>query len=120
MRIEGNEAVTMVLDTRLPAKDVQSKQPAEGYNVPLAAELEENDYKLTDKAVLDAVDRVNRAISGTNRQFKFSVHEKTNRIMVKVIDTETKEVIREIPPEKILDMVGQMWEMAGILVDERR
>jgi flagellar protein FlaG len=40
--------------------------------------------------------------------------------MVKVIDNETQEVIQEIPPEKILDMVAKMWEVAGILVDERR
>jgi len=40
--------------------------------------------------------------------------------MVKVIDINTNEVIREIPPEKILDMVATMLEMAGIIVDERR
>jgi flagellar protein FlaG len=40
--------------------------------------------------------------------------------MVKVVDTETQEVIREIPSEKILDMVANILEMAGILVDERR
>jgi flagellar protein FlaG len=40
--------------------------------------------------------------------------------MVKVIDAETDEIIREIPPEKILDMVAMMWEMVGIIVDERR
>jgi flagellar protein FlaG len=40
--------------------------------------------------------------------------------MVKVIDINTREVIREIPPEKILDMVATMLEMAGIIVDERR
>ena len=39
--------------------------------------------------------------------------------MVKVINSETNEVIREIPPEKILDLVAKMWELAGILVDER-
>jgi flagellar protein FlaG len=40
--------------------------------------------------------------------------------MVKVIDIETKDVIKEFPPEKILDMVAKMWEVAGIMVDERR
>jgi len=29
-------------------------------------------------------------------------------------------MIREIPPEKILDLVAKMWEMAGILIDEKR
>ena len=37
-----------------------------------------------------------------------------------VINEDTDEVIREIPPEKSLDMLQKMWEMAGILVDEKR
>jgi len=41
-------------------------------------------------------------------------------VRVKVLDSETNEVIREIPPEKILDMVAKMWELAGLIVDERR
>ena len=40
--------------------------------------------------------------------------------MVKVVDTETKEVVREIPSEKILDILANILEMAGLLVDERR
>ena len=32
----------------------------------------------------------------------------------------TNEIIREIPPEKILDMVAKMWDTAGLIVDERR
>ncbi|HOM43782.1 MAG TPA: flagellar protein FlaG, partial [Bacillota bacterium] len=51
---------------------------------------------------------------------KYSVHDVTKQIMVKVIDNKTQEVIKEFPPEKILDMVAKMWEVAGILVDERR
>ena len=43
-----------------------------------------------------------------------------DRASIKVVDADTNEVIREIPPEKSLDMLQKMWEMAGILVDERR
>ena len=39
---------------------------------------------------------------------------------IKVINDDTDEVIREIPPEKSLKMLQKMWEMAGILVDEKR
>ena len=40
--------------------------------------------------------------------------------MVKVIDIETEEIVREIPSEKILDLVAMIWEMTGLIVDERR
>ena len=35
------------------------------------------------------------------------------------MDKNTKEVIKELPPEKTLDMIARIWEMAGILVDEK-
>ncbi|MDP3051106.1 MAG: flagellar protein FlaG, partial [Eubacteriales bacterium] len=41
-------------------------------------------------------------------------------IIVRIIDAETEEVVKEIPPEEILDLIAKLWEMAGIVVDERR
>lgn len=84
------------------------------------SEFDTNDMTISDKAVIEAIERANDALSVANRKFEYSIHEETKEIMVKVIDSETDEVIREIPPEKILDMVAKMWEMAGMLVDERR
>jgi flagellar protein FlaG len=51
---------------------------------------------------------------------EYSYHKETKRVSIKVIDKNTDKVIREIPPEKSLDMLQKMWEMAGILVDEKR
>ena len=62
---------------------------------------------------------MNRKISNSNEEAVFGVHEKTNRIMIKILDKDTKEVIKEFPPEKTLDMIASIWEMAGILVDEK-
>jgi len=75
---------------------------------------------LNEKQLLEAIEKTNKAIEGTSCSFRYSVHDVTKQIMVKVIDNETQEVIKEFPPEKILDMVAKMWEVAGILVDERR
>ena len=50
----------------------------------------------------------------------FGIHEETNRVTIKIVDKDTKEVIKELPPEKTLDMIAKAWELAGILVDERR
>lgn len=67
-----------------------------------------------------AIAEMNRKINNTNEEAVFGVHEDTNRIMIKIMDKETKEVIKEFPPEKTLDMIARIWEMAGILVDEKR
>lgn len=67
-----------------------------------------------------AIEKANRTMVIEQRQLEFRIHEKSNEIMVRVVDAETKEVLREIPPEKLLDMFASMLEMAGLLVDERR
>ena len=72
--------------------------------------------KLLDKIILEA----NKKLFGSPSNLMYSVHKKTKEIMIKIIDSETKEVIKEIPPEKTLDAVAKMWELAGILVDEIR
>lgn len=84
------------------------------------AELKGTAIPVSDEQLIRAIDRAIKAMQGTATSLEFSVHEKTKQIMVKVTDKETGEVIREIPPEKTLDLVAKMWEMAGILIDERR
>lgn len=54
-----------------------------------------------------------------NVGLKFSVHEGTGRIMIRVIDRDTEKLIREIPPEHVLDLAEKMQEMIGILFDEK-
>jgi len=66
-----------------------------------------------------AIAEMNRRINNSNEEAVFGVHEDTNRIMIKIMDKETKEVIKEFPPEKTLDMIARIWEMAGILVDQK-
>jgi len=50
----------------------------------------------------------------------FGIHEKTNRVTIKMVDKETKKVIKEFPPDETLDMIAKVWEIAGIMVDEKR
>lgn len=65
-----------------------------------------------------AVEQINKNIANTSAVF--GIHEETNRVTIKIVDKETKEVIKELPPEKTLDMISKVWELAGMLVDEKR
>lgn len=67
-----------------------------------------------------AVDDINKRAVDDQSEAVFGIHEKTNRITIKIIDKKTKEVIKEFPPEKTLDMIAKVWEMAGLMVDEKR
>lgn len=55
-----------------------------------------------------------------NTVAEFGYNEPTNRITIKIKDKDTDEVIKEIPSEKALEMLAKAWELAGILVDEKR
>jgi flagellar protein FlaG len=72
------------------------------------------------RMVKRTIENANRRMIGGNSMFQYAIHERTNQIMVKVIDRETKELLLEIPPERALDAIAKMWELAGIFVDERR
>ena len=65
-----------------------------------------------------AVEQLNKKMN--NSEAVYGIHEGTNRITIKIVDKETKETIKELPPEKTLDMIVKVWELAGMLVDERR
>ena len=70
------------------------------------------------EAVKKAVEEMNKKMANSVAQF--GIHEETNHITIKIVDKETKKVIKELPPEKTLDMIAKVWEMAGLLVDEKR
>jgi len=127
MKVDGMDAlVTRVLDNghdNSPGSTEITQLKRENAEQGISEQSVNNDKGENsdfEKAVTDAVDKVNKALLNSNRELKISIHEKTRDIMVKILDSETKEVIREIPPEKVLDMVAKLCEIAGILVDERR
>ena len=70
------------------------------------------------ESIRRAVDNINKNLK--NSEAVFGIHEKTNRVTIKIVDKETKEVIKELPPEKTLDMISKVWELAGLLIDEKR
>ena len=74
----------------------------------------------TKDEVEKAVDSTNKILKEEhNAKYQFEIHEGTGRVMVNLVDMQTKEVLKEIPPEKILDLVANIWERLGLLVDER-
>jgi len=75
--------------------------------------------EINEKYIKEEIARANNFLKRHNIRCVFDYHEETNRITIKVMDGETKEVLREIPPEKTLDAIQKIWELAGLLIDER-
>ena len=71
-----------------------------------------------------AISTIESAISSINAQMTktrcaYAYDEEAKRITIKVYDDETDELIREVPPEKSLEVLKRVWEQAGIMIDEK-
>ncbi|XID91008.1 flagellar protein FlaG [Paenibacillaceae bacterium WGS1546] len=83
------------------------------------AELQGVKLSIGEEQIIKAIDRAIRAVEGNATKLEMEVHKETKAVMVKVLNKETGELIREIPPEKTLDFVVKMMEFAGIIVDKK-
>jgi len=66
-----------------------------------------------------AAEKLTQAARVFDYRLRFKIHEDTKRIIVQVIDEKSGEVLNEVPPEKILNLVAEIWRLVGLLVDER-
>ena len=80
---------------------------------------ERQEKQPSDGTIRQALKDMNKKLNN-NTIAEFGIHEGTNRITIKIKDKDTDELIREVPAEKTLDLIQKAWEMAGILVDEKR
>ncbi len=81
-------------------------------------QAQQQTQQATNEQIKKAVEQFNKHFG--NSEAVFGIHDDTNRVTIKIVDKQTKEVIKELPPEKTLDMIARVWEIAGILVDEKR
>jgi flagellar protein FlaG len=62
---------------------------------------------------------LNEDMNIRSKSLKFSVDESTNRMLVKVLDKESGELIRQIPSEAILKVAHSLEALKGILFDDK-
>ena len=104
---------TSPVDFTQAVKEIRATE-AENKNL----EKKEEAYAQTPPSLKEAVEKINSAKS--NAEAVFGIHEGTNRVMIKMVDKTTRKVIKEFPAEETLDLIAKAWELAGIMVDEKR
>lgn len=85
-------------------------------------QIEENIAKQEEvpkEKVQQAVKSLNKFLEVNNTSSKFVFHEGLDKYFVQMIDKETEEVIKEIPPKKLLDAFYEMQKLVGMIVDEK-
>ncbi len=66
-----------------------------------------------------AVNSINEFLQPANTSIQFQLHEKLNEYYVTVVDSQTKEIVREIPSKKMLDLYAALTEFLGFVVDKK-
>lgn len=117
MRIEGQGATESSYVASQAPKADGMKLPGDEQKAGVSA-----DPQLGQK-LERAVELVNETFKVSNHNLKFELHEASGRYQVKVLDSDTGDVVREIPAERVLEFSAQIKQMLndaiGILFDER-
>jgi flagellar protein FlaG len=69
--------------------------------------------------VQTAVEKIQEYIRKAASDIKFSIDEDSGRTVVKVIDRETEEVIRQIPSQEALDLAQALDKLQGLLIKQK-
>lgn len=109
--ITGNERIVTAGSTPAQVPAIQGEQKE---IPPSKGELPINKEELQTK-----IKGLNDFLSTTKTALKFQLHEKLNEYYVTIIDENTKQVVREVPSKKLLDMYAAMQDLMGILIDKK-
>lgn len=102
--VQANAAAGASASPVAPASAQAVQQPA---SVPKPQEVKES------------VEKINKTVQALARNLQFTVDESTRMNVVKVVDVETKDVIRQIPSEEVLAIAKALDKLQGLLFKEK-
>ncbi|UMZ74982.1 flagellar protein FlaG [Natranaerofaba carboxydovora] len=92
--------------------DIKTENPSNSQQTKIAHDVQD---------IIDTEEIISELQSNKfiNKGFAYEIHEGTNRIRVEIINRSNNEVIKEIPPEKLLDIFAGIKENIGAFVDKK-
>ncbi|MDD3223530.1 MAG: flagellar protein FlaG [Clostridium sp.] len=119
---QGGQNVYDITNTTLGNTDNQNEQQSDNQSISESSAGKSSDFQpVSVKDAKKAADKINKLLedkSSTHIEYEQDKDFKYIMIM-KVVDNDTNKVINEIPSKKILDMVAQFCEMAGLMLDKK-
>lgn len=74
---------------------------------------------ISKEELINKVESVNKFLDSAHTNVKFNFHEQLNEYYITIVNSDTMEVVKEIPPRKFLDMYASMLESIGLIVDHK-
>lgn len=120
MRIEGiNSNPTAPVRERLVTDKIIQRRVDPRKLLSAGSESLRDRQGSEHEEIEEQVEQLNGILRTFDRQLAFELHEETNRHIVRIIDVNTDDVLREIPPEEVLDLVARIEDLVGLLIDEK-
>jgi len=117
--IQPNSQSTTIPLNAFPGQKLERSQETPRPVVNRKQEIPSAREEIPREQVEKAAEKLNRLMGIIDKRLEFSVHEKSHRVMVKIVDQVTGEVLDEIPPKRVLDMMNSFSQMVGLMVDKR-
>ncbi len=117
--IQPNTQSTMIPIDAFPGQKLERSQDTPRKVVDRKQEIPSAREEIPREQVEKATEKLNRLMGIIDKRLEFSVHEKSKRVMVKIIDQANGEVLDEIPPKRLLDILSSISEIAGLMFDKR-
>lgn len=107
----------VALESKSDIMQNNNKKPTDGKVIDKKEYIIESVFN--KEAVEETVDEINTRLVKNDKHLEYSFHDKTNTLVVKIIDTSSGEIVKEIPSTKLLEMAASVWEQFGLIIDEK-
>lgn len=77
-----------------------------------------DEAKSSQESIRDAVEELNQVMRGISSRLDFEIYDATDDMFVRVIDRRTNQVIRQMPPQELLDVRARIADAVGLILDE--
>jgi uncharacterized FlaG/YvyC family protein len=74
--------------------------------------------ELSNEQVRDAAKTIGEALGLINRGVHVTIDESTKQVVTQIVNRDTQEVIRQVPPQEMIDLAKRLRELVGVLFDK--
>jgi len=95
-----------------PEYPIETREASEQKKKSLQKENE------TTEEIFNRIEEINIQLESTNRSIRFSVDESSKDIVVKIVDRDSGELIKQIPPQEALQLKDRIQDVLGLIIEE--
>ncbi|WP_456383097.1 flagellar protein FlaG [Persephonella sp.] len=117
--ISGTQASVNMNSQNVEALDRKQAQRVQQEQSQQQVQKQEQQQAVPQEVLKEAINNLNKKLEMLNSQLKVETDEDTGMRVIKIVDKETNEVIRQIPPEVMLKIAKYLDEVAGLLFNEK-